>query len=162
MTSKKDEMANKLCQNDRFIINVLDKEYYDDAHIDGSINIPFDEIIAYKDTDFAKRGWNKETTELILYCGNYACGSSGAVAQDLVEKGFKKVFAYEGGVAEWNHAGKKIVGPAVKSKPFLDDWQKPVDDITRDAGVEIETQENYQKISTEDLQRKIDECVVKP
>jgi len=77
-----------------YVINVLDKANFDDCRIAGSINVPFEEI-----TKFAQ-GINKDA-EIVLYCANYMCTSSGQAAVQLGQMGFTKVWAYEGGTAEW-------------------------------------------------------------
>lgn len=93
------------------VINVLDKEDYDDCHIKGSINIPFIEI-------------EKEVQEkidkdaiIVLYCSNYMCSASGAARDQLLKIGYKNVFAYEGGTAEWYQNGYQVDGPC--KKPYL-------------------------------------------
>lgn len=110
-----------------FVLNVLEKSYYDDCHIAGSINVPF-EILE----QFA-RGLDKEHAEIVVYCANYACTASGAACKKLKSMGFKKVFAYEGGTAEWLQLGLPTEGPAQSSyltkayaKPEHTDPEVPV------------------------------------
>lgn len=82
-----------------YVINVLDKESYDDCNIAGSVNVPFADVESFaKDID--------RNTEMVVYCANYMCTASGAAAQKLKEMGFEKVWAYEGGTAEWYQLGK--------------------------------------------------------
>ncbi len=83
-----------------YVINVLDKESYEDCNIAGSINVPFQDVESFaKDLDRA--------TEMVVYCANYMCAASGSAAQKLKEMGFEKVWAYEGGSAEWYQLGSK-------------------------------------------------------
>jgi rhodanese-related sulfurtransferase len=82
-----------------YVINVLDKESYDDCNIAGSVNVPFKDVENFaKDLD--------RNAEVVVYCANYMCTASGAAAQKLKEMGFEKVWAYEGGTAEWYQLGK--------------------------------------------------------
>ena len=81
-----------------YVINVLDKPEYDDCHIKGSIQVSLEDV-----ETFAK-GLNKQT-ELVIYCSNYLCSGSGHVAQQLLHLGFKNVWAYEAGMAEWFQQG---------------------------------------------------------
>jgi rhodanese-related sulfurtransferase len=82
-----------------YVINVLDKESYDDCNIAGSVNVPFKDVESFaKDLD--------RNAEVVVYCANYMCTASGAAAQKLKEMGFEKVWAYEGGTAEWYQLGK--------------------------------------------------------
>ena len=82
-----------------YVINVLDKESYDDCSIEGSVNVPFADV-----ENFAKN--IDRNAEIVVYCANYLCTASGAAAQKLKEMGFEKVSAYEGGTAEWFQKGK--------------------------------------------------------
>jgi rhodanese-related sulfurtransferase len=87
------------------VINVLEKNYYDDAHIKGSINVPFMSLEQFVSPLNRK-------TPLVVYCANYHCSASGAAAQQLLKMGFSLVHAYEGGTAEWRQLGYPIDGPA--------------------------------------------------
>lgn len=100
------------------VVNVLDKEFYDDCHIKGSINVPFMEL-----EEYAEKNWNKEETHIVLYCGNYKCTASGYGARMLRDQGYKNVWAYEGGSAEWIQKGFPVVGPCKES--YLQDYEAP-------------------------------------
>ena len=76
------------------LINVLDKEEFEDAHITGSINIPYHEI----EKTLKLIPHNKK---VIFYCANYLCTASSEAAKSAVRQGFKNVYTYEGGMAEW-------------------------------------------------------------
>ena len=86
-----------------YVINVLDKDSYEDCRIAGSINVPFEQVETFaKDLD--------RTAEMVVYCANYMCTSSMAAAQKLKEMGFESVWAYEGGTAEWYQMNMKSAG----------------------------------------------------
>ena len=130
------------------IVNVLDKEFYDDCHIKGSINVPFEHLETY-----ALNHWDKNTTEIIVHCTNYKCTASGAAWQALHDLGFKKVFAYEGGTAEAMHAGVAVEGPCKET--YLQDYVKSAasaDHRAGEAAVAI--------ISVEELKKKLEEFAV--
>lgn len=162
-TAKEDPMVEELCSKDVFLVNVLDKKFADDFSIAGSKNIPFDELMKMTDKDFAKRTWNKDVSRIIVYCGNYSCGASGAAAEFLKEQGFKNVYAYEGGSAEWLHKSKedphyKYTGAAQEG--YLQDWENKAehDEATRgEHGID----RGYPVISAQQLRQIIDECIVK-
>lgn len=118
------------------VVNVLGKEQYDDCHIKGSINMLFDEYDAY-----AKK-LNKDT-ELVFYCSNYACTGSGYAAKSFKDKGFKKVWAYEAGMAEWYKQKLPVVG-ACKAT-YLDKKNTPIDEVDSEISV----------ITTKELQEKL-------
>jgi rhodanese-related sulfurtransferase len=122
------------------LVNVLEKKFYDDCHIKGSINLEFDKVL-----DFARNNWDKEKTEVVVYCSNYQCTASGSVAKDLVAEGFKKVYAYEGGTAEWYQKGYPTEGPCIQR--YVSAESMPSEDAVHD----------YPVISIEDLKKKIDE-----
>lgn len=120
------------------VINVLDKKFYDDAHIPGSIQIPVMEVV-----DRVKN-WSK-STEIVVYCSNYKCTASGMIAKKLKKAGFEKVFAYEAGMAGWKQAGLPVDGLA--KEKYLDAENEKFSD-RKDADVE--------DISTVDLKVLLD------
>ena len=79
------------------VLNVLSPEYYEDAHIKGSINVPLSEL-----KDFAQH--TEKNTPLVVYCANYECQASINAWHILHELGFENILAYEGGMNEWYHA----------------------------------------------------------
>ena len=91
-------------KNGLLVINVLDQELYNDCHIAGSINVPFDMIEECAAT------FDKDA-DLVIYCSNYQCSTSEYAARKFLEMGFKKVCVYEGGTAEWFQNGLPIKGP---------------------------------------------------
>lgn len=119
-----------------YVVNVLSKDLYDDAHIKGSIHVDLDDL------DTQAEQWNKDAT-VVVYCSNYQCTASSYAAKNLKKAGFKHVFAYEGGMAEWYHlsqhdANYQVEGPAVEdylkgeSEP-LQEHEGTVDTITASA-----------------------------
>lgn len=87
------------------VVNVLSPDAYADAHIKGSINVPFDKL------EEKAQSWNKNT-RIVVYCANYFCAASAEAARRLQKMGFVDVFAYEGGTAEWKQKGFSLQGPA--------------------------------------------------
>ncbi len=102
------------------VVNVLDKELYDDCHIAGSINIPF-EMIEEQTATIDKNA------DIIIYCSNYQCSTSEYAARKLREQGFTNVAVYEGGTAEWFQEGLPVEGPHKQS--YL---VKPCRQLSRD------------------------------
>ena len=99
------------------IVNVLNKELYDDLHIAGSIHVPYEEV-----EESINNNWSTlpKDTPVIFYCSNYACSASGEVARYMRKQGFSHAYAYEGGMAEWFNLHKqdktyKIVGEGKQS-----------------------------------------------
>lgn len=129
-SSKEDEKVK--------VINVLDKQFYDDAHIPGSINI------SIMDVEKRAEKWSKDT-EIVVYCSNYKCTASGMIAKKLKKMGFKTVYAYEAGMAGWKQAGLPVDGPATEK--YLDADNEKFSD-RKDADVK--------DISTEELKTLLD------
>jgi len=99
---KKSEMQEK--KPSLVVMNVLDKNLYDNCHIKGSVNVPFSDVEQYaKDLD--------RDTHVVTYCANYQCSASGESARKLTQMGFKNVSAYEAGIVEWKQSGLPVEGP---------------------------------------------------
>lgn len=141
MGEKKTETQEKLV-----LVNVLDKPLYDDCHIKvtgnnvESVNVSMDDI-----EEYAKKHWDKEKTHIVVYCANYMCTASAESAKMLMNSGFKNVWAYEGGTAEWMNKGFSVSGPCKKG--YLEQFAKP-EDHENPAGVSV--------ITAEDLKAKIE------
>jgi len=90
------------------VINVLSPDVYEDCHIKGSINVPYDSL-----ADYAKDV--PKDTELVVYCASYRCPMSKRAWHLLKDQGFTNIKAYEGGAAEWYSLGHPTEGPAEKS-----------------------------------------------
>ncbi len=109
-TPEKVEEQRQVMNSPVLVVNVLDKNFYDDAHIKGSINVPYDKV----DEFLAKT--NKDTT-VVFYCSNYMCTASHEAAKTAEKMGFKDARVYTGGTAEWyqmrkNDQSFELVGPA--------------------------------------------------
>jgi rhodanese-related sulfurtransferase len=130
------------------LVNVLDKKYFDDCRIVDdnevlSVNVPMEELESYALDP--QHGWDKEMTQIVLYCGNYKCTASGESARMLLDLGFKHVWAYEGGTAEWKQRGFPVEGPCQSS--FLNDYQIP-EGYAPHTGIPV--------ISADELKKKIE------
>ncbi len=135
----------KAPQVEQFVImNVLDKEAFDDCHIKGSIHVPFEEFEDFVQTKLDKKLWNYDT-ELVVHCSNYKCTASWTGAKALQKMGFKNVWAYEAGTAEAHRQGL-TVGEC--KAPYLEDYQEP-------EGYEPKNDVNV--IDTETLKKKMQE-----
>jgi rhodanese-related sulfurtransferase len=132
--SKRNVVATKAV-----VVNVLDKEFYDDCHIKGSLNVanfPFENAEFFKDFD--------KSTPIVFYCSNYMCTGSGAAAQVLKDAGFTNVKAYEGGMAEWLQKGYSVEGPCKQT--YL---REPAGELSTEEGIEIITAEQLKSLMEE-------------
>jgi len=90
------------------VVNVLDQPLYNDCHITGSINVPFDEI------DLIEGKVSKDA-EVVVYCSNAMCTADAAARDRMRTIGFKNVRSYEPGIAGWYQAGLPVAGPCTES-----------------------------------------------
>ena len=92
------------------LINVLTEDMYEDCHIKGSISVPIDQLESYAQ----KLDKNQK---IVVYCSSYACHASAKAWRLLDGMGFQNLWAYEGGMAEWYHAGFPFEGAC--QAPYL-------------------------------------------
>ena len=90
-----------------YLVNVLEEDFFKDAHIPGSINIPFMKL------KNSVKDWPKDS-EIIIYCSNKMCTASGEGVKQLNLLGFANVKAYELGIADWYKKELPINGKAEK------------------------------------------------
>lgn len=98
----KDQVQQMIKENkDLVIIDVLSPESFAKAHIDGAINIP----LAKLNDEKILKSLDKEKT-YIVYCASTKCQASVNASKILLANGFKKVFDYKAGIADWT--GNKL------------------------------------------------------
>lgn len=104
----KSDMLDSVPTPSMYVINVLDKNFYNECHIKGSINVPFMEV----------EKWANQVDKnaiIVAYCSNYACTASGVVVQQLIKQGFTNVWAYEAGMHDWYKEQFPVVCPIKSS-----------------------------------------------
>ena len=90
------------------VVNVLDREYYADCRIKGSINIP------YKMLEDEVTDWDRDRN-IVVYCASEDCPKSQEAFNVLERMGFSNIRAYEGGIKEWMDLEYPIEGPCQKA-----------------------------------------------
>ncbi|MBX3287986.1 MAG: rhodanese-like domain-containing protein [Acidobacteria bacterium] len=88
-------------------IDTHSKVMFDNEHIKGAINIPFNEMESH--IDLVPKG-----KKIIAYCSCPAENTSAAVGHFLLEKGFSNVYALVGGNNAWKTAGHPMEKKAAK------------------------------------------------
>jgi rhodanese-related sulfurtransferase len=83
--------------------NVLTDEYYKGINIAGTTRVPLDTV----GREVASRKLAKDT-EIVTYCAGPKCPQSHQAAEKLTTLGFTNVRVFEGGIEEWEKAGKKL------------------------------------------------------
>lgn len=107
------------------VVNVLTQKWYDDCHIQGSINI------SLKDLIYVAQTWDKDQ-EIIVYCALDECDASQKAYILLRCMGFQNVADYQGGIKEWFNLGLPIVGPCAASY-LHDDLNRVFEQYAQDA-----------------------------
>lgn len=92
------------CNKDLVLIETLPKNYYEDGHIPGAINIDVSEL----EEIYKKLGLKKDQT-IITYCASNTCKNSHTAADILSQKGFKNVYCYAGGKQDWIEANLPLI-----------------------------------------------------
>jgi len=79
-------------------------EEFQEAHIQGAINIPYDEV-----WENIERLDDIALDELIIvYCDGTECEASKLLTQELLALGYTRVFLFDGGWMEWIDAGHPV------------------------------------------------------
>jgi len=104
-TITREELKAKLDRREEFrLCMALSEWLYEACHIPGSILIPT--------TAIALRQLRRDE-EIVMYCSDTACFSSGAAAAALERAGYQRVWHYPGGLRDWNEAGYPLEGTDV-------------------------------------------------
>jgi len=90
------------------LVDALGPVSYGAAHLPGAVNIPPERV-----DDLAERRIPTLDTEVVVYCANPACESSGEVAERLVGLGYRNVLHYASGKDDWRDAGLPLEGGRV-------------------------------------------------
>ena len=89
-----------------FLIDARDPYEYEEGHLPGSINLPYDSAISdpalLESLDTGGR-------PIIAYCGGGDCEVSYSLALELVAFGHERVAVYVGGFPEWQESGLAVV-----------------------------------------------------
>jgi len=89
-------------KEDFVLINVLPEESFQAEHIPESINIPISGGHFGKKMRESVPG---KSRKIVVHCGSFQCMASTAAAERLEQMGYKKVFDFKGGMADWKDAG---------------------------------------------------------
>ena len=82
------------------VFEVLSEAHWAAGHIPGAKAMPLDRIATVALTDAP----DKEA-DVVLYCASETCKNSHLAAEKLVTLGYRSVFVYAGGKADWKAAG---------------------------------------------------------
>jgi rhodanese-related sulfurtransferase len=104
-TIDRDELKTKLDTGEPIkLVMALNRWAFDAKHIPGSLH--------FDDPDDLYTALQKDD-EIIVYCSNVDCLSSVALYRALVERGYRNVRRYAGGLLDWEEAGLTLDGSSV-------------------------------------------------
>jgi rhodanese-related sulfurtransferase len=101
----RDELHAKITSgNPPVIFEVLGLPYWRKHHIPGALNMPPDRML-----ETAREVVPDRTTEIVLYCWDDDCPTSGWAARELEADGYTNVREYSGGKKDWQEGGLPLV-----------------------------------------------------
>jgi rhodanese-related sulfurtransferase len=102
-------LRQKIESGDEFVlVDAVSPMSYAMSHLPGAINITPDWV-----DDRAHRRIPDANTEIVVYCADLTCDSSVAVANRLIELGYRNVRHYAEGKRDWVKAGLPLEGGRV-------------------------------------------------
>jgi rhodanese-related sulfurtransferase len=106
-TIDRDELKTKLDRGaDLRLIMALNRWAYDAKHIPGSLHF---------DTPDELYRAVRPDDEVVVYCSQNDCVASVAMYRDLIQRGYRNVRRYSGGLMDWEDAGLPLEGSFVGS-----------------------------------------------
>ena len=106
-TISREELKKKLDSGERVkLIMALNRWAFDAKHIPGSLHFDTpEELYAEVDPD----------EEVVVYCSNVDCLASVALYWALIDRGYRRVRRYAGGLIDWEDSGLPLEGTFVDS-----------------------------------------------
>ncbi len=98
-----EEVKNSLDNPAIFIIDARADEAFNNGHISGALNVPYDRFTDFY--DFLLVTIPMEATTVICYCWSPTCDFSDQLAQELRFMGYTNVLIYREGWDAWQEAG---------------------------------------------------------
>lgn len=109
-TISTDELAARLERSDRIrLIDVLSPEHFEQVHLPGAENIPLEALRERAPDEL------QLDEPIVVYCSGPTCRLSPQAAHLLDELGYREVFHYQGGIAEWRRSRRPLVRHGVLS-----------------------------------------------
>lgn len=100
----REQVKEMMDQPDVIVVEVLPAESFHEFHIPGAINIPYTE--SFKEQ--VQQIIPDKQQKVVVYCANAQCQASPKAAQAMEELGYRNVFDYEMGKADWKEAHMPI------------------------------------------------------
>jgi rhodanese-related sulfurtransferase len=101
----RDELKAKMDRGDTFaLFEVLPLMYWRKHHLPGAKNMPPTEVASV-----AAEHVPDKDTEVVLYCWDHDCPTSGWAGGELEALGYTNIFEYSAGKKDWIDAGLPMV-----------------------------------------------------
>ncbi len=101
------EMKRAFDEGSAIILDARDAAEYEQGHIPGAINIPYDRIPEYFDVLNTQVPMD---AHVVVYCRSLTCDFSDQLATELKIIGYRNVSVFSGGWDQWTAAGYPIEG----------------------------------------------------
>ena len=100
-----EDAYNLYLDGEAIFLDARDPFEYEEGHIKGAVNLPFDWMEEYWED---VRPLLNPDKEIIAYCGGIDCELSLFLARDLKYQGFEKSYIFFRGWQIWNEAGLPV------------------------------------------------------
>jgi rhodanese-related sulfurtransferase len=88
------------------LIDVLSRAHFEHAHLPGAESIPRAELHARAPREITL------DDAVVVYCADRRCRESCYAAVILAKLGYRQIYDFEGGLAEWRRQGLPLAGPS--------------------------------------------------
>jgi rhodanese-related sulfurtransferase len=105
------EMKRIFDEGTAILLDARDASEYEQGHIPGAINIPYDRIPEYFDVLNSQVPMD---AQVVCYCRSVTCDFSDQLATELKVMGYQNVSVFSGGWEQWTTAGYSIEGKVDK------------------------------------------------
>ncbi|MGC9541310.1 CBS domain-containing protein [Streptomyces sp. UG1] len=156
--------VRRLAEAGAQLVEVLPREEYEDLHLPGAVHLWLRDL----DHEAAER--LERTRPVVVYCWDWMCDMSPRAAARLEQLGFRQVYDYVPGKADWLAAGWPAEGRSAAAPSAGDVAQRdvltcrvgqPVDEVLvrmRDAGQAVCVVVNDERVVTGLLRRRTAEA----
>ena len=97
----REDLIRRLGSEDLRLVEVLSPEQYRKYHLPGAVNVPFDDRF---DENIREAAPDREQP-VVVYCADERCDASTQAARQLEDLGYRRVYDYAAGKADWREAG---------------------------------------------------------
>ena len=102
----REELRGKLDNSHEVaVVEVLGSDQYENGHLPGALNVPLGEQF----DDAIQQAVPDKEQEVVVYCANESCPASPKAGHRMEELGYRHVYDYEKGKADWQQAELPLV-----------------------------------------------------